>query len=381
MTPGDRSSLDERLMDVALEAAQRGRTAPNPRVGAVVARGEDVIAVGHHERAGEAHAEVNALRAAGELARGATLYCTLEPCNHHGRTPPCTDAIVAAGIAKVVVGCVDPAEHGPTSGAARLREAGVEVVLGVRERQASELIEDFACLITRRRPLVVLKAAVTLDGRIATRTGDSKWITGEAARREAHRLRDRADAVMVGVGTVLADDSRLDVRMVTGRDPIRIVLDTHLRTPRDAKIVAHASPRPTWLVHGPGADAARRAALAREGVALVEAPLGPDGTLDLAWLLGELGRRDVMRLLVEGGGRVHGALLDAGLADRAEIFVAPVVLGDPQARPLAEMASPPTSIASAFRLADVEVDALGCDVRFRGRIVRGEGVRGEGGGD
>lgn len=359
-------------MDVALEAALQGRTAPNPRVGAVIARGETLIAVGHHARAGEAHAEVSALRVAGERAHGATLYCTLEPCNHHGRTPPCTDAILAAGIARVVVGCVDPARHGPTSGAARLREAGVEVVLGVREAQARELIEDFACLVMRKRPLVVLKAAVTLDGRIATRTGDSKWITGEAARREAHRLRDRADAVMVGVGTVLADDPRLDVRMVEGRDPIRIVLDTHLRTPASASLVAHGSASPTWIVHGPGGASAARAALAaREGVSLIEAPLGPEGTIDLGWLLAELGRRDVMRLLVEGGGRVHGALLDAGLADRAEIFVAPVVLGDPAARPLAEMASPPTTIASAFRLEDVAVETLGRDVRFRGRIVRG----------
>lgn len=358
------------MMDLALAEARHGRPAPNPHVGAVVVSAGQVVGVGHHARAGEAHAEVNAIRAAGEHARGATLYCTLEPCNHHGRTAPCTDAILAAGITRVVVGCADPARHGRTSGAARLRDAGVEVVLGVREGEAREAIEDFACLVTKKRPLVVLKAAVTLDGRIATRTGDSKWITGEDARREAHRLRDRADAVMVGIGTVLADDPRLDVRMVEGRDPIRVVLDTHLRTPPEARLIAHASTRPTWLVHGPDAPPARRDALARDGVELIEAPL-EEGALDLGWVLTELGRRDVMRLLVEGGGRVHGALLDRGLADRAEIFVAPLVLGDPGARPLAEMRDPPMHIASAFRLDDLQIVQLGRDVLFRGHLRGG----------
>ncbi|MDQ3031820.1 MAG: bifunctional diaminohydroxyphosphoribosylaminopyrimidine deaminase/5-amino-6-(5-phosphoribosylamino)uracil reductase RibD [Myxococcota bacterium] len=372
-------SLDERMMQLALAASLEGRTAPNPHVGAVIARGEDVIAIGHHERAGQPHAEIEALAKAGDRARGATLYCTLEPCNHHGRTPPCTDAIVAAGIARVVIGCSDPARHGPTSGAARLRDAGIEVTLGVCDAAAREVIEDFACLVASKRPLVILKAAVTLDGRIATRTGDSKWITGEDARREGHRLRDRADAVMVGIGTVLADDPRLDVRMTPGRDPIRVVLDTHLRTPPGAKLIAHRSESPTWLVHGPGAPAERRDALRRNGVELIEAPLeggageggaGEGGALDLAWTLRELGRRDVMRLLVEGGGRVHGALLERGLADRAEIFVAPLVLGDRDARPLAEVTRPPMTIAEAFRLADLDIAVLGHDVRFRGRIER-----------
>jgi diaminohydroxyphosphoribosylaminopyrimidine deaminase/5-amino-6-(5-phosphoribosylamino)uracil reductase len=364
-------SLDERLMEVALDAARAGRTAPNPHVGAVVARGDQIVAIGHHERPGEAHAEVVALRTAGEHARGATLYCTLEPCNHHGRTPPCTDAILAAGIRRVVIGCTDPARHGPIPGAARLREAGVEVVVGVLEARARELIEDFTCLVERGRPLVVLKAAVTLDGRMATRTGDSKWITGEEARREAHRLRDRCDAVMVGVGTVLADDPRLTVRLVEGVDPIRIVLDTALRTPPTAAVVRHASAQPTWIFHGPDAPLERRAALRGEGLELIEVPLGAAGELDLGAVLAELGRRDVMRLLVEGGARVHGALLEAGLADRAEIFVAPWILGDPAARPLAELAAPPRRIADAFRLEAVESRLLGCDVVIRGRIVRG----------
>jgi diaminohydroxyphosphoribosylaminopyrimidine deaminase/5-amino-6-(5-phosphoribosylamino)uracil reductase len=368
---GTGASDDERRMDLALAAAVRGRTAPNPHVGAVIVRDGVVIATGHHERAGEAHAEIVALREAGERARGATLYCTLEPCNHHGRTPPCTDAILAAGIARVVIGCADPARHGPTSGAARLREAGIETVLGVREREAREAIEDFACVIEHGRPLVVLKAAVTLDGRVATRTGDSKWITGEEARREAHRLRDRADAVVVGIETVLADDPRLDVRMVQGRDPIRIVLDTTLRTPETSNVIRHASSSPTWIVHAEDAPRDRIERLASaEGVVLIAAPRSTRG-LDLAAVLASLAARDVMRLLVEGGGRVHGALLEADLADRAAIFVAPVILGDPEGRALAVLASPTLAIAAAHRLADVDHTVLGRDVLIRGRIERG----------
>jgi diaminohydroxyphosphoribosylaminopyrimidine deaminase / 5-amino-6-(5-phosphoribosylamino)uracil reductase len=370
VTGAARSSDDERWMDRALAEGARGHTAPNPHVGAVIVKDGVLVSVGHHERAGEAHAEIDALRAAGEHARGATLYCTLEPCNHHGRTPPCTDAIIAAGIRRVVIGAGDPKKHVPTSGAARLAAAGIEVTLGVREREARALIADFTMLVTARRPLVELKAAITLDGRIATRTGSSKWITGEAARTEAHRLRDRADAVMVGVSTVLADDPQLDVRHVVGRDPIRVILDTHLRTPAHARVIAHASKAPTWIAHGPSASIERRAALARADVELIESATSEDGRIALAPLLAELGRRDVMRLLVEGGGAVHGALLAAGLADRMVVFVAPVVLGDRAGRPLAEVASPPEDIAHAWRLDEVETERLGDDVCIRGNIAR-----------
>ena len=370
MSDPTRSSADERWMDRALVEGARGHTAPNPHVGAAIVKDGVLVSVGHHERAGEAHAEIAALRAAGEHARGATLYCTLEPCNHHGRTPPCTDAILAAGIARVVIGASDPKKHVPTSGAARLAAAGLEVMLGVREPEARALIADFTMLVTARRPLVELKAAITLDGRIATRTGSSKWITGEAARTEAHRLRERADAVMVGVSTVLADDPQLDVRHVEGRDPVRVILDTHLRTPPSARVITHASKAPTWIAHGPGASSERRAALAREGVELLETETGEDGRIALAPLLAELGRRDIMRLLVEGGGAVHGALLAAGLADRMVVFVAPVVLGDREGRPLAEVASPPEDIARAWRLTDVATERLGDDVCIRGNIAR-----------
>jgi diaminohydroxyphosphoribosylaminopyrimidine deaminase/5-amino-6-(5-phosphoribosylamino)uracil reductase len=365
----DDPSLDERMMDLALAEARKGRTAPNPHVGAAIALGETLVGLGHHVRAGLPHAESNAIAAAGAQAAGATLYCTLEPCNHHGRTAPCTEAIVRAGIKRVVAACRDPKRHGPESGIERLAAAGIETVVGVREAEGKELVADFATLATLGRPLTVLKAAATLDGRIATRTGDSKWITSEASRAEGHALRDQCDAVLVGVETVLADDPRLDVRLVPGRDPIRVVLDTHLRTPSTAALVMHESAAPTWIVHGPAASPERRAALARgSDVVLIEATLDDAGRVDLAFVLRELGRRDVMRLLVEGGARVHGALLDRGLADRAVLFLAPLVLGDRQARSLVERREPPDTIAQATRLERTVARAIGDEIRIDARF-------------
>ncbi len=361
-------AADRAMMRRALEAGRRGRTAPNPRVGAVVARGDEVVSEGHHEGAGKAHAEVMALERAGEAARGATLYCTLEPCNHHGRTPPCTESILRAGIARVVYGCRDPKTHGAGPGGPRLAAAGIEVVEGVERAACEELVEDFACLARHGRPLVVGKAAVTLDGRIATRTGDSKWITGELARVEAHRLRDGADAVMVGVETVLADDPRLTVRLPggAGRDPLRVVVDTHLRTPPHAQVLSGGR---TLLAHGPDASAERRAALG--AATLLELPLAA-GRVDLRALLTELGRRDVMRLLVEGGGTLLGALVDAGLVDRMAVFVAPVLLGDPEARPMLRRAAPVPTLAHGLRLEDVRTRIFGTDILVEGRVPRKE---------
>lgn len=360
--------LDERMMARAIEQARLGRPSPNPHVGAVIARGDEIIAVGHHERAGHDHAEVAALKVAGEAAHGATLYCTLEPCNHFGRTPPCTDAILRAGLRRVVIGCADPAPHVP--GATRkLEEAGIEVRVGVRERECRELVADFARHIRTGLPYAILKAAVTLDGRIAARTGDSRWITGELARREAHRMRDRADAVLVGVGTVLADDPALTVRHVEGRDPVRVVLDTMLRTPPTAALLRPSAP--ALLVHGPAAPVERRAALAAAGATLIEVGVDEHGLLSVDEAMRALGRRDLVRVLVEGGARVHGALLRAGLVQRAAIFVAPRLLGDPEALPLAD-AGPVTRIAEGFRLVDLDVRQLGDDVLFEGELVRGE---------
>jgi diaminohydroxyphosphoribosylaminopyrimidine deaminase/5-amino-6-(5-phosphoribosylamino)uracil reductase len=358
--------LDLAMMDRALREARKGRPSPNPHVGAVVARGATIVSVGHHERCGEAHAEAMALALAGARARGATLYVTLEPCNHFGRTGPCTEAIMAAGIARVVVGCEDIAPHVPGS-SARLRRAGIEVELGVRRKQAGAMVADFYKLRLHKQPYVVLKAAITLDGRLAARSGDSKWITGEAARREAHRMRAAADAVLVGVSTVLADDPELNVRLVRGQNPLRVVLDSRLRTPANSKLARVRGDSRTLIFHGPSAPAKRRAQLRQRGVELCQIPVDAAGRLRLRSVLRELGKREVMRLLVEGGARVHGALLDAGLVDEVALFVAPRILGDAAAIPLAD-GKPKTRLSAAIGLESLEVRRVGEDVLLQGRL-------------
>jgi diaminohydroxyphosphoribosylaminopyrimidine deaminase/5-amino-6-(5-phosphoribosylamino)uracil reductase len=336
----------------------------------VVVRDNQVVGEGYHERAGGPHAEVNALRAAGDAAQGATLYVTLEPCNHHGRTPPCTDAVLAAGVKRVVVGSVDRHPHVPGS-ADKLRAAGVQVDLGVRADEADALVRPFFKHLTTGLPYVCLKAAVTLDGRMATRTGDSRWITSSASRREAHRLRAESDAVLVGVQTLLTDDPLLNVRHVKGRDPLRVVLDTSLRTPVSAAMLRGGAAE-MLVLHAAGADPTQAAALRAAGATLLEVPRGQGG-LDLHAALRALGERGVVRLLVEGGGRVHGSLLDAGLADYASVFVAPVIVGDSQAPAFASGRGSDT-MAASYGVAPVRVRRRGPDVWIDGPLVKNRSV-------
>lgn len=361
------SELDERMMVRALRAAARGAPSPNPHVGAVLARGKEVVSVGYHARCGLAHAEVIAIERAGRRARGATLYVTFEPCNHHGRTGPCSEAIIRAGIRRVVIGCRDPAPHKPGS-IRKLRAAGIDVVVGVLEKKARQMVADFVKCRVEGLPFVTLKAAITLDGRVAARTGESKWITGERARREAHRLRASSDAVMVGVGTVVADDPRLTVRSVRGNDPVRIILDTHLRTPLRARVVRQRSSSPTLIFHAPGVGSARKRRLARKGVELVAVGRPGSKSLNLHLVLRELARRGIVRVLCEGGPRVHGSLLDNGLADRVALFVAPRILGDARALPLADGRGA-AHLADAWQARDVEIKRLGDDLLITGAIA------------
>lgn len=350
-----------RFMRLALEEAGRGagRTSPNPAVGAVLVKGGRVIARGHHARAGAPHAEIVALRAAGARARGADLYTTLEPCDHHGRTPPCSLAIVEAGVRRVFAGSHDPNPLVNGRGVARLRAAGVPVVTGLLAAECDALNAAWLTFITRGRPHVTLKLAATLDGRLATRAGDSRWVSGPEARAWVHRLRDRVDAVLVGRGTALADDPRLTARLPGGggRDPLRVVLDTGLTLPARLRlfrqrsaartVVAHASPRRRDL--GPRVDLLR----CRRG----------RGGVDLADLLGKLAARGVTHLLVEGGGAVAGAFLAAGLVDRVALVLAPKVLGQGVGwgPPLA-----PARMGDALRLVDLEVERLGDDLLVQG---------------
>jgi diaminohydroxyphosphoribosylaminopyrimidine deaminase/5-amino-6-(5-phosphoribosylamino)uracil reductase len=322
---------DQRWMRAALELARRGlgEVWPNPAVGCVLVRDGRVVGRGWTQPGGRPHAEIEALSRAGEQARGATAYVTLEPCSHTGKTGPCADALVAAGIARAVVATRDPDPRVDGRGIERLRQAGVEVLEGVEREAAAELLAGFASRIVHGRPLVTLKLALTLDGRIATRTGDSKWITGPEARAEAHALRARQDAVAVGIGTALVDHPLLTVRLPgwAGRPRPRIVFDARLQLPLTAPLVAGAGQVPTWVLTLPDADRTRRHALQDLGVEVVEVPADGTGRLSMPAALAALGGRGLTRLLVEGGGRIAASLLAAGLVDRLVIFRAGLVLG------------------------------------------------------
>ncbi len=356
----------ELFMRVALREAAKGlgRTSPNPAVGAVLVKNGRVVARGHHARAGGPHAEVVAIRAARAAARGADLYTTLEPCDHYGKTPPCSMAILEAGVRRAFVGSSDPNPLVNGKGVARLRAAGVEVVPGVLRAECDALNAHWFRYIRDRRPYVTLKAAVTLDGRIATRTGDARWITGEEARRWVHRLRDRVDAVLVGAGTARADDPRLTARLPggRGRDPVRVVLDTHLSLPPGLKLFRARSPAPTLVAH-----ASARTRRLGPGVELLRCRRG-EGGVDLVDLLGKLAARGVTHLLVEGGARVHARFLEEGLVDRVAVFVAPKLAGA-DGVPLFAGAGP-ARMADALRLEEVQIERVGDDVLVQGRPVR-----------
>lgn len=361
----------ERFMRVALREAAKGlgRTSPNPAVGAVLVRNGRVVARGHHAKAGGPHAEVVALRAAGALARGADLYTTLEPCDHYGRTPPCSIAILRAGVRRVLVGSSDPNPLVNGRGIARLRREGVEVIEGVHSRACDALNAHWFRYIRDGRPYVTLKAAVTLDGRIATRAGDARWVSGEAARRWVHRLRDRVDAVLVGAGTARADDPELTARLPgrRGRDPVRVVLDTDLSLPRGLRLFHPRSAAPTIVAHA--CAGTRRLG---PGVELLRCRRGKGG-VDLRDLLAKLAARGILHLLVEGGARVHARFLEEGLADRLAVFVAPKI-GGADGVPLAAMPGP-SRMADALVLDEVQVGRIGDDVLVQGRPVLRRGAR------
>lgn len=320
------SSADHAHMARALELAERGlfTTTPNPRVGCVIVQGGEVVGEGFHVRAGEPHAEVHALRAAGERARGATAYVSLEPCSHTGRTPPCADALIAAGIARVAVAVADPFPKVAGQGIERLRAAGIEVQVGLLETEARELNVGFFARMTRGSPWLRIKTAASLDGGTALKNGQSQWITGEAARRDGHIWRARSCAVMVGIGTLLADNPRLTVRAVeTTRQPLRIVVDRHLEIALDARVLEGGNVLIVTAEDHP--DKARR--LGGLGADVIQLPDGA-GKVDLVALARELGRRELNEVLVESGNRLNGALLRAGVVDELLIYLAPHLMGD-----------------------------------------------------
>lgn len=326
------SDLDRAHMRAALALASRGlgRVWPNPSVGCVLVREGRVVGRGVTGAGGRPHGETEALRQAGDQARGATAYVSLEPCNHHGKTPPCTEALMAAGVARVVVACEDPDPRVSGGGIARLREAGLRVDAGLLSAEAQELNAGFFLRIREGRPLVTLKLATSLDGRIATRTGESQWITGPVARAWGHALRASHDAILVGIGTATADDPELNCRLpgMEDRSPVRIVLDSRLRLPLTSRLVRTAARTPVWIVTRPdAADAARMDAFSDCGVELITVEPGPEGEIPLVQALRALAARGITRVLAEGGARLAASLLRGGLADRLEWFRAPRLLG------------------------------------------------------
>ena len=359
---------DELWMDRALAEGQKGRPSPNPHVGAIVVKDGEPVGIGHHERAGEEHAEGRAIVAAGEKANGATLYVTLEPCNHFGRTPPCTDAIIAAKIARVVVGCADPNPHVQGGGVDKLRAAGIEVVMGVREAESRRLIAPWTKHVTLGLPYVTLKLALSLDGRIATRTGSSKWVTGVDARARVHALRAESDAVAIGIGTALADDPRLTVRDAVGSSPVRIVFDTKLRLPLSARIAQTAHEVPTWVVCNADASGANEEALVALGVEVLRAPSSAEGRIDVGGALRLLASRGVVSFMVEGGAELAGSFLASRLADELHAFIAPILLG-PRGRPGAVDWAGPDNPGDAPRIAAPTWELCGNDAHVFGQLV------------
>jgi len=359
------SAEDHAFMARALRLAERGlcTTTPNPRVGCVVVRDGTVVGEGWHERAGEPHAEVHALRAAGERARGATVYVSLEPCSHQGRTPPCVDALIEGGVTRVVAAMQDPNPRVAGTGLSQLRAAGIATECGVLEAEARDLNIGFVSRMTRGRPWVRMKIAASLDGKTALLNGKSQWITGPDARRDGHRLRARACAVLTGFGTVRDDDPRLTVRDVeTSRQPLRVVVDSRLETPLDAKVLEGGN----VLVFAAIADPARIAALEQRGAQVIVLANAAH-KVDLEAMLAELGRRELNEVHIEAGFKLNGSLLKAGVVDELVIYLAPCLLGD-AARGLFDLPAL-GNLAQRRSLTIRDVRQVGDDLRIVARFA------------
>ncbi|MBI4729160.1 MAG: bifunctional diaminohydroxyphosphoribosylaminopyrimidine deaminase/5-amino-6-(5-phosphoribosylamino)uracil reductase RibD [Acidobacteria bacterium] len=362
-----RADID--MMRRALRLAERGRglTSPNPPVGAVVASGGVALGEGWHRAPGLPHAEIEALEAAGDRARGATLYVTLEPCVHRGRTPPCVPSVIASGVTRVVIGTTDPNPLVNGAGARALAAAGVDVVLGVLEAEARGAVRAFAKHVRTGRPFVTAKLAVSLDGRVAAADGSSRWISGPAARRDVHRVRAASDAVLVGIGTVLADDPRLTCRLrgYRGRQPLRVVLDSSGRTPPGARVLDGAAP--TLVITTDKAPDEALDQLRAGGAEVLRAPCR-DGRVDVAAVLDDLGRRGLLEVLIEGGPTVVGEATERALVDRYLLYVAPKLLGPAGVPAIGGIVA--ASVADARDLTITSLRRVGADLRVEAQPRR-----------
>ena len=366
--------MDETYMRRALALAEKGRgfVSPNPLVGAVLVKDGRVIGEGWHQKAGGPHAEVYAVRSAAEPVRGATAYVTLEPCSHQGRTPPCADLLIREGVARVVVGCLDPNPAVAGAGVQKLRDAGISVTCGVMEDECRALNPIFFHYITHKTPFVVLKTAMSLDGKIAAVSGESQWITGEASRADVQELRHALKGILVGVGTVLQDDPRLTCRKEGGVSPVRIVVDSHLRTPLSARVLQDLDKAPTWFAAVPDAAPEKQEALRQKG-ARVLLCRERGGRVDLQDLMKQLGAREIDSLLLEGGGEIHASALEQGIVHRVIAYIAPKILGGKDAKTPVE-GKGFFHLADACRLRHMRAQPIGEDIKIVADVVpRGEG--------
>ena len=357
-------SSHEFYMDLALynAKAMKGQTDPNPLVGSVIVNDNRIVGIGTHLKAGEPHAEVHSLRMAGEMSHGATVYVTLEPCSHFGRTGPCAQAIIDAGIKKAVVATLDPNPIVSGNGVRMLEEAGIEVIVGIREREAQEMNEVFNKFIVEKTPFVTLKAASTLDGKIATHSLDSKWITSEEARLDVHLLRSQHMAILVGVGTVVEDDPELTARIPNGRNPLRVVLDSTLRIPLDSKLVTDGI-ADTWIFTSQQYDADKRKALEALGISIYET--SSDSQVDVMDVVRILGEKGISSLFIEGGGTINAAFLENGLIDKVVFYFAPKLVGGKIAPTFIE-GTGIEWMKDAIDLRDGEFTKIGKDFKFTG---------------
>jgi len=377
--------VDRRFMRLALRQAvlAQGRTSPNPLVGAVIVKDGQLIAAGYHKKAGTPHAEINAIAKAKGKTKGATLYVTLEPCSHHGRTPPCTEAVWQSGIKRVVVGMSDPNPLVAGQGLRFLQGKGLEVSVGILADECRKINRPFCRWITTGLPWVIMKAGMSLDGRIAARIGCSGWITNELSRHHVHKLRDRVDAILVGIGTALADNPSLTTRLPGRgfssipagvgrghRDPLRVVLDRDLRLPVTARMLTQESTARTMIFCGPGADADRKMTLEAASAVVCPVALGVDGQLDLPTVLAELGRQQITSLLVEGGSLVHSAFWSQGLVQQVNLFFAPIFLGAGGVPLMADLGL--DRVDQATRLRDVRHHRFGDDLMIEGLVATDE---------
>lgn len=362
--------MDEDYMKLALELARKGKgkVSPNPMVGAVIVKGNNIIGKGYHECYGEAHAEVKAFESTTEDVEGATLYVTLEPCSHYGRTPPCVDKIINKKIGKVFIGSVDPNPLVSGRGVQKLIDAGIEVTTGILEKECRELNEVFMKYIVKKKPFVIMKTAMSLDGKIATKTGESKWITGSESRDNVHRFRNEVSGIMVGVNTVIADNPELTCRIENGNNPIRIIVDSKLRIPIDYKVLENQDMAKTIIATTNQANMAKKIELEKKGVkVLITKNL--EGRVDLQDLMSKLAEQNIDSILLEGGSTLNFSALEQGIVDKVQVYIAPKIIGGEKSKtPVG--GSGIQCLTNAFQLDRINHKSVGEDILIEGYIRR-----------